>query len=80
LKNLKAEKITLLEEFITGLLIEKLLESWSHYKQQLKHKHKQLSLADLITHIIIEDTNQKEAKVAKGKEIATKANLVQNKL
>ena len=37
------------------------------YKQQLEHKQKQLSLGDLITHIIIEDTNRKEQKVAKAK-------------
>jgi glucan phosphoethanolaminetransferase (alkaline phosphatase superfamily) len=36
-------------------------------------------LADLITHIIIEDTNRKESKVAKAKALASRANLVQNK-
>ena len=62
---------------VAGLLIEKLLDSWSEYKQQLKHKQKKLSLGDLITHIIIEDTNCKEQKVAKAKQMSTKANLVQ---
>ena len=38
LEELRAEKIELLEQFVAGLLIEKLLESWSDYKQQLKHK------------------------------------------
>ena len=60
LEELKAEKIELPEHFVAGLLIEKLPDSWSEYKQQLKHKQKQLSLGDLITHIIIEDTNCKE--------------------
>ena len=55
LGELRAEKIELPEQFVAGLLIEKLLDLWSDYKQQLKHKHKQLSLNDLITHIIIED-------------------------
>ena len=59
LEELRAEKIELPEQFVIGLLIEKLPDSWSDYKQQLKHKQKQLSLADLITHIIIEDTNRK---------------------
>ncbi|KAF8024597.1 hypothetical protein BT93_F1694 [Corymbia citriodora subsp. variegata] len=49
--------------------------SWNDYKQQLKHKDKQLSLADLVMHIIIEDTTRKEIKATKAKEIATKANL-----
>ena len=77
LEELKAEKIVLSEQFVAGLLIEKLLDSWSEYKQQLKHKQKQLSLGDLIPHIIIEDTNRKEQKVAKAKHMSTKANLVQ---
>ena len=67
LEELRVEKIELPKKFITGLLIEKLPDSWSDYKQQLKHKEKQLSLADLITHIIIEDTNRKEHKETKAK-------------
>ncbi|XP_039165345.1 uncharacterized protein LOC120291714 [Eucalyptus grandis] len=74
-EDLKAENINLQEEFLAGLLIEKLPESWNNYKQQLKHKDKQLSLADLIVHIIIEDTTRKEIEAAKAKEIATRANL-----
>ena len=49
IEDLKTENITLQEEFVVGVLIEKLPQSWSDYKQQLKHKHKQLSLANLIT-------------------------------
>ena len=59
LEELRAEKIEPPEQFIAGLLIEKLLDSWNDYKQQLKQKQKQLFLADLVTHIIIEDTNCK---------------------
>ena len=73
---LKTENINLPEEFVAGILIEKLPDTWSDYKQQLKHKHRQLSLADLITHIIIEDTNRKELQATKSKEMAFKANLV----
>ncbi|KAK3405161.1 hypothetical protein EUGRSUZ_K01411 [Eucalyptus grandis] len=78
-EDLKVENINLREEFIAGLLIEKLIESWNNYKQQLKHKDKQLSLADLIVHIIIEDITRKEIKATKAKEIATRENLVQDK-
>ena len=78
IEDLKAEKIILQEEFVAGILIEKLPESWSDYKQQLKHKHKQLTLAELITHIIIEDTNRKELQAARAKALAMKANLVQH--
>ena len=38
LEELRAGKIELPEQFIAGLLIEKLPHSWSDYKQQLKHK------------------------------------------
>ena len=38
LEELRDEKIELFEQFVVGLLIEKLLDSWSDYKQQLKHK------------------------------------------
>ena len=77
LEELKAKKIELLEQFVAGPLIEKPHDSWSDYKQQLKHKQKQLSLANLITHIIIEDTNCKEQKTTQAKQMTTKANLVQ---
>ncbi|GAU51024.1 hypothetical protein TSUD_283680 [Trifolium subterraneum] len=79
LEGLKAENITLPDAFVAGVLIEKLPQSWKDYKNQLKHKQKQLPLADLITHMIIEDTNRKESRVAKAKALASKANLVQNK-
>ena len=38
LEELNDEKIELLEQFVTGLLIEKSHDSWCDYKQQLKHK------------------------------------------
>ena len=37
LEELKAEKIELPEQFVAGLLIEKLPDSWSEYKQQLSY-------------------------------------------
>ncbi|XP_060182941.1 uncharacterized protein LOC132612882 [Lycium barbarum] len=78
-EDLKSEKIILPEQFVAGMLIEKLPQSWSDYKQNLKHKQKQLSLDDLVKHIIIEDTNRKQSVFAKGKEITTNANLVEVK-
>ena len=38
-----------------------------------------MSFTDLITHIIIEDTNRKAIQAAKAKETAVKANLVEDK-
>jgi len=58
LEDIKVENIIFPDEFVSKLMIEKLLSSWTDYKQQLKHKHKKMSLQDLITHIIVEDTNR----------------------
>jgi len=79
LEDIKAESIALPDEFVSELLIEKLLQSWTNYKQQLKHKHKQMSLSDLITHIIIEDTNRKECAATKAKTLFAKTNVVEDK-
>ncbi|KAF7821702.1 carboxypeptidase SOL1-like isoform X2 [Senna tora] len=76
LEELRAEKINLPDESVVGILIEKLLESWSAYKQQLKHKQKQLPFSDLITNIITENTNRKTIQIAKGKQMVAKENLV----
>ena len=79
LEDIKAESIALPDEFMSKLLIEKLLQSWIDYKKQLKHRHKHMLLSDLITHIIIEDTNRKECATAKVKTLSTKTNVVKDK-
>jgi len=70
IEDIKTESITLPDEFVYELLIKKLSQSWTDYKQQLKHKHKQMSQSDLITHIIIEDTNRKECVATKAKTLS----------
>jgi len=79
LEDIKAESIALPDELVYELLIEKLPQSWTDYKQQLKHRYKQMSLSDLITHIIIEDTNRKECVAARAKTLTAKANMVEDK-
>jgi len=80
IEDIKTKSITLPDEFVSELVIEKLPQSWTDYKQQLKHRHKQMSLSDLITHIIIEDTNWTEYAVARAKTLSTKTNVVEDKL
>jgi len=53
LEDIKVENILLPDEFVLELLIEKLSSSWTDYKQQLKHRHKQMTFQELITHTII---------------------------
>ena len=79
IEDIKTESIKLPDEFVYELLIEKLPQSWTDYKQQLKHRQKQMSLSDLITHIIIEDTNRKECAAAKAKALSAKANVIEDK-
>ncbi|XP_014523828.1 uncharacterized protein LOC106780099 [Vigna radiata var. radiata] len=79
LEDIKAENVLLPDEFVSQLLIEKLPPSWTDYKQQLKHRHKQMSLSELITHIIVEDTNRKECATARAKALSAKANVVDNR-
>lgn len=76
LEDLKAKGISLPEKFVVGVLIEKLLDSWNDYKNSLKHNQTNFTIEDIVTHILIEDTNRKES--FKAKELALKANLVQD--
>lgn len=46
--------MSLLEKFIIGMLIEKLLDSWKDLKNSLKHKKKNFTIEKIITHILIE--------------------------
>ena len=79
LEDIKAENIILPDDFVSELLIEKLPLSWTNYKQQLKHRHKKMSLQELITHIIVEDTNKKECATIRAKALSAKANIVEEK-
>ncbi|CAH9073787.1 unnamed protein product [Cuscuta epithymum] len=60
-----------------GILIEKLPESWRDYRRDLKHDLGLMSFNDVITHIIIEDTNRKENAKCQAKEYTSNANLVE---
>ncbi|XP_075112920.1 uncharacterized protein LOC142182617 [Nicotiana tabacum] len=76
LEDLKAEGTSLPEKFVAGVLIEKLSDSWSDYKNNLKHKQKNFTIEEIVTHILIEDSNRKE--FAKARMTSLKANLVQS--
>ncbi|XP_075108911.1 uncharacterized protein LOC142180744 [Nicotiana tabacum] len=75
LEDLKAEGMSLPEKFVVGVLIEKLSDSWSDYKNNLKHKQKNFTIEEIMTHILIEDSNRKAS--AKARMTTLKANLVQ---
>ena len=77
INELRNEKITLPESFVAGALIEKLPDSWKVYKNNLKHKRKDMSLEDVIIHIRIEEKNHLKDKIEKAKENVSKANVVE---
>lgn len=77
--KLKNEDVDLPETLVCGSLIEKLPKSWKDYKNNVKHKRKQMSLEDLILHIRIEEKNYMQDKVIKAKEISSKANVIEGK-
>ena len=71
-ENLKIEDINLPEKFDTGMLIEKLPELWTDYKQ------KNCTIDELTKHILNEDSNRKELRAIKSKKMTLKTNLVQS--
>ena len=77
LKDLKNGDINLLEKFATGMLIKKLPVSWIGCKNNLKYKQKNYIIDELMKHILIENSNRKELRAAKAKEMVLKTNLVQ---
>ncbi|KAM7475436.1 hypothetical protein LguiB_022679 [Lonicera macranthoides] len=77
LNNLQNGHITLPEAFIVGCLIEKLPDSWKDYKNNMKHKRKQMSLADVAIHIRIEEQNRKRDMSSLSKEFQSKVNIIE---
>ena len=64
---------------MASYLVETLLKSWKDYKNNMKHKRKQMSLEDVIIHIRIEEQNRNRDNVEKAKELSSKANVVEEK-
>ncbi|XP_074271578.1 uncharacterized protein LOC141595511 [Silene latifolia] len=69
--------------FVANVLLEKFPPSWSDYRNQLKHKKKDLSLKELIGHMRTEEANRVKDLPASQSVIApavaaVKANLVES--
>jgi len=61
-----------------NVLIEKFLPSWSDYRNELKHKKKDLTLQELISHIRTEEANRLKDKIHSLSLNSSKANLVES--
>ena len=57
INDLAIKDVKLPEPFVVGYLVKTLLESWKDYKNNMKHKRKQMSLQDVIIHIRIKEQN-----------------------
>ena len=76
INDLAIEDIKLPEPFVAGYLVETFPESWKDYKNNMKHKRKQMSLEDVIIYIKIEEQNRNRDNAEKVKDLSSKANVV----
>ena len=77
--DLVTKDIKLPESFVVGSLIETLPNSWKDYKNNMKHKRKQMSIEDVIIHIKIEEQNKTRDKAERAKELSSKENVVEER-
>lgn len=79
--NLLLEGMKMCEVLQANVLIEKLSESWSDYRNRLKHKKRDMGLHELINHMQIEEANQLKDKTPFPKsELSVKANVVETSI
>ena len=71
------EDMEMYEIFQANVLLEKFLPSWSDYRNQLKHKKKNLTLRELISHMRTEEANRLKDKMEELSLSSSKANLVE---
>ncbi|CAI8583585.1 unnamed protein product [Vicia faba] len=77
--QISAEGMKMCEVLQANFLIEKLLDSWSNYRNQQKHKKKDLNLLELVNHMNIELANRlKDKHVPKVSDNLVKASVVES--
>ncbi|XP_074296910.1 uncharacterized protein LOC141627570 [Silene latifolia] len=65
--------------FLTNVLLERFPPSWSGYRNHLKHKKKDLSLQELVSHMRTEEANRlKDKPVSQTANATVTANLVES--
>ena len=76
--DILAEGMKMCEVLQANVLIEKLPDSWSNYRNHLKHKKKDMSLEELVSHMKIEEANRLKDKDSSPYELSVKANIVES--
>ena len=72
------ENVKMCEILQDNVLIEKFPPSWSDYRNQLKHKKKNPTLQELISHMRTEEANRLKDKINPLSLNSSKANLVES--
>ena len=73
--DILAEGIVLSETFQVAVMIEKFPPSWVDLKNYLKHKRKEMTVEELVVHLLIEEDNCMDLKSNSG---SSKVNVVAN--
>ncbi|KAK4400299.1 hypothetical protein Sango_1136000 [Sesamum angolense] len=72
-----SEDMKMYEILQTNVLLENFPPSWNDYKNHLKHKKRDLTLQELISHMRTEATNRLKDKKISNSSFSIKANLVE---
>jgi len=72
------EGMKMCEILQANVLMEKFPPSWSDYRNHLKHKKKDLTLQELISHMRTEETNRLKDKMSSLSLTTSRANLVES--
>ncbi|CAH9104758.1 unnamed protein product [Cuscuta epithymum] len=75
--DIVSEGMKMCEVLQTNVLLENFPKSWSDYRAKLKHKKKDMSLQELISHIRTKEANRLKDKAFTLSSISVKANLVE---
>ncbi|XP_074290879.1 uncharacterized protein LOC141617597 [Silene latifolia] len=74
-----AEGMKICETFQANCLLEKLPLSWQNYVHSMKHKQKDFTLLELVSHIKIEEQNRIQLRGKQVDHSSSNANLVETK-
>ncbi|KAF3616382.1 hypothetical protein FXO38_34584 [Capsicum annuum] len=65
------------DAFQVAVIIEKLPPMWEEFKNYLKHKHKEMTVEDLIVRLHIEEDNKAAERISKENSIINEAHVVE---
>lgn len=66
------------ETFQIDVMIEKLPLLWNDFKNHLKHKHKYMTIKDLIVRLCIEENNMVAKKKSSMQSMEVEANMIED--